>query len=592
MDDPSVAPVQYGRRRWRVGLLAGTVVVAAALGVLWFGISPSVPRGPVRLVRNEAGELVLEDPSGSSRPAPFEVQAAKIDAHDSLCSTSMSSRSDHSAFACRRVVILNQSDHLLAARVGQQLLEELKPLDSIRHVEYYPLGFAPEPGGLAPDVTVTFDLDKLTESTRPGSQKVEATFIITAGNMPPGLRNTYFGPMTPPLVQFDWNGKLEHTSTTRGVTSSAAEYKLAAADIAKEIGKALAKEFTSREEKERTLPELPQEFYPAYRKAPELPLAEFGKPAVVMSWHGLMNHNETLWRVAIDRPAADVVHDLRGRLESDGWKADSGSKESDPPHAYLKKEGATLVIYAPPPKGVFSDSPPKEPVVYVQYVDVMTVKELRAAIDECLAKDVPSDVLICFERHCSSEQRDRLLKVLQTRPARTPEVSLTLAGLYHRLKQDDQAREELARTCALLRTVAQYADLESKARNLAKELGDETLVKRAIEPGVLEELGFVELKAGASKDCREIGLDEPVYFFARAADGSLKTSCLRAIKSGTASDKSYQLAFVDSGEGSRSWGSGGSSHGFTVDDRSRAMFALERLGKTERFRLSTELVGR
>ena len=103
------------------------------------------------------------------------------------------------------------------------------------------------------------------------------------------------------------------------------------------------------------------------------------------------------------------------------------------------------------------------------------------------------------------DQSRRILQLLRSRPALTPQASLTLANLYHRLKQDGDARGEVLRACALLRTVGQYTDLENKIRNLAKQLGDEKLVEKPIEPRVLEELGFLGLKSGVPIPAREVG---------------------------------------------------------------------------------------
>jgi hypothetical protein len=144
-----------------------------------------------------------------------------------------------------------------------------------------------------------------------------------------------------------------------------------------------------------------------------------------------------------------------------------------------------------------------------------------------------TDILICFEGLWSADQAGRILNLLQSRPMRTPRASLTLARLYHRLKQDDNARDELLHARALLHTIAQYSDLETKVRNLAKELGNEQLAAEPIEPRVLEELGFIELKAGIQIPSQEIGMEEPVHFYVKTPDGSLKTISLRIIKSAT-----------------------------------------------------------
>jgi hypothetical protein len=167
---------------------------------------------------------------------------------------------------------------------------------------------------------------------------------------------------------------------------------------------------------------------------------------------------------------------------------------------------------------------------------------------------------------------------------------MTLADLYHRLKQNDNARRELLHARALLRTIAQYSDLESKARSLAKDLGDEKLAEKPIEPRVLEEVGFIVLKPGIRVPPQEIGVEEPVHFYAKTSDGSLTTTSLRVVKSiSNNGEPLYQLACVDSSEHGRAWSTGGTSHNFLIDGGYIACFALDRLGAGERFRLTTQL---
>ncbi|MHB9047687.1 MAG: hypothetical protein ACYC35_17245, partial [Pirellulales bacterium] len=61
MDNPSVPAIQHRRRRWPVILSVAVVVPAAVLAFLWFGLAPSVPAKPIRLVRGENGQMVPAD---------------------------------------------------------------------------------------------------------------------------------------------------------------------------------------------------------------------------------------------------------------------------------------------------------------------------------------------------------------------------------------------------------------------------------------------------------------------------------------------------------------------------------------------------
>ena len=245
-------------------------------------------------MRTGDGPLEPADPEENPGGAWFEAQASKTASNNTFSSSAISSESDQARFAYARIAIFNRSHHLLMARVGSRLLEQLKSLGYLRQVDYYPAGFHVEEGQPAPDLVVTLDLESLNENRGLTASTVEATISVRAGNGAPDCHNSCFDGLTPPLAQFDWCGRLEHRSTTTGAVSSAARYQQVADDIAKQIATTLTKEFGDRRKKNGPLPELPAEFYPAYRKPLALPWDGLGEPQQVWSWHGLMNHNETL----------------------------------------------------------------------------------------------------------------------------------------------------------------------------------------------------------------------------------------------------------------------------------------------------------
>jgi hypothetical protein len=131
-----------------------------------------------------------------------------------------------------------------------------KGLGYVDQIDYYPVGYRPEPGGLAPDVVIGLDLESIQESGLPTSGKLDASILVTAGQRLAKCRSGYCDGLSQPLVDFEFNGRLHHVSTTTGVSSSAARYKLAAEDIAKQIANALLKLFDDYREKDGPLPDL------------------------------------------------------------------------------------------------------------------------------------------------------------------------------------------------------------------------------------------------------------------------------------------------------------------------------------------------
>jgi hypothetical protein len=186
------------------------------------------------------------------------------------------------------------------------------------------------------------------------------------------------------------------------------------------------------------------------------------------------------------------------------------------------------------------------------------------------------------------------MKLLQANPASHPQSALALAGILHRMKRDDEARVQVLRTVALLCTTPNPSEIEGRARSLAKELGDEKLVDKPIEPALLKELGFIELKSGIQVPPREVGLEEPIHFFFQPAKGSVKTVSVRVVKQTTGTgEPGYEFAYVEWCDRCRSWGSCGKTHGFSLQEGILAgCTTLEPVGGKERFRLVTRLTGK
>ena len=329
--DSAVQPRRPVRRRmWACLRWLMVILFVAGCVVVWLGWRPKLPSQPVHLARGEDGQLLpAPDEDADSSGLHLELQAAKINASNRLTSTSSEARTGRARFACRRMAIFNASEHLLAERVGPCMLEHLKDLRGFDEVHYYPFGELPEQGELAPDVTVTLTLAEVTTSGVPGARTLDAQIGLAAGSSLMRYPSHYSDGLNPPQVRFDFAAKLEHHSTTTGVGTPSARYKLAAEDIGKQLGEGLAKKLNDLYEKDGPLPALPDAFYPPYTPPPDLPLPP-GEPAELLaSYRGLMKSNESLWRFRTDRELADVLTDLEARLKEAGWKTQSLQTAAD-----------------------------------------------------------------------------------------------------------------------------------------------------------------------------------------------------------------------------------------------------------------------
>jgi len=597
---------EFRRPRW--WLRIGCAVVLAPILIfafLWFGGSPNVPLKPVRLLRGQDGQLQPEGPTDEGVCIWLEVQAGKLAANNTLTSTSSETHRDGARFACRHLTILNRSDHPLVARAGAELLKRMKKLGYVERIDYYPDGFQPEPGQAAADVLVTIELDKIEESGLLVRRKVDATISVSAGSSMYHSRCSYSDHLSPPLLESDWQATLHHRSTTTGIASSASKHKQAAEDIAEQIAKALTKQFDKCRDKYGCLPELPDAFYPPYREPPSLPLLEKYEVEQVCSHHRLMSHNETFWQLTTAKDRAEVLTDIQQTMEAAGWTTSSiSTKENSLPHLRMSR-GATVLEVFPRERrhagvviqGSAESSDPGAEVLYVRYLDRMTRDQVSKAIDRALDEGIDSGALMLFMPYLQGDQQERVLEKLKASKAGAPREWLAMAGLYRRLKRDDEAREALLRARAMLRTVHEQGNLPNRIQSLAKELGDEELVKKPIHPALLRELGFVELKSGENIPDVKLGVDQPANFLGHKSDGQLKTFSLRVVEDVSKEGKAvYQLAHVESVDGSRSWGKVGNlgeqspvSHHGSLEGVGEMTFQIVKLPGQERFRLSIEL---
>lgn len=597
-DSSGDVPVTPRRRRWPLVLALAVVTPLAVLALFWFGLPPQVLREPVHLVRGADGKLAPEDGAPKRQGVSLEVYAGKLAANDSMTSACVTSSGDRVCFPCAALAVFNRSEHVFMLRLGKRLIELLKELPYVERIDYYPPGFAPDEGARAPDVAIALELSDLQESALVWDRKFEAAVTVTAGTRLAASNAAYHDSLSPPLLEFAWQGRLQHRSTTTGVASSGARYKQVAEHCAKQVADALRKQFDASREKYPPLPKLPEAFYPPYRGPVAMPLGEAHPLERLAAWHGLMNHCDATWRLATDRDPAELLGDMRKRLETAGWKVGDSSNRPELRYLRMKRDSVVLEIFPEGQGGIRMQPPtvegpaasqPREQVVYIHYLDRMTEKELAAAVERSMAGGSPLEALVLFERSWTEDQcRQILTKSEGVRP-KDADGWLTAARLHQRLRQLPQARDAVIKAHATERTSPDTSGLSGRIQQMAKTLGDESLAKRPADVGLLKELGFVELKPGATIPDRELAAEEPACFLATDRNGKLRTLAVRVKSLSPSAGSMPQLSFVDWADGSRSWGSGGNGHTWQIDGVGTVRITANALPNPKRFRLSVRM---
>jgi len=596
------------KSRWLRWLLATALFLvflfALALAYLWIGVSPKLPQGPVRIVRGPDGRFAAPEDAEKESGLDFEALAAATRSNNRLSAASSTASSEGTRFACRRILILNLSDHLLMQRVGPSLLEHLTALSNVDEISYIPGGTVTEHGGMAPDVIITLDMPEVEEVTHMAERRLHATVVARAGTtLFTGSRN-YVDDLTPPNLQFQWQGTLIHESTTTGIASRAARYKPQADGIARQLGDALVKLLAGYRERYGLMPDVPAAFFPPYRPAGPLPFLDGYEIEPLASWRRLMVPNESFWRLRASVDAGQVLRDIRAKMENAGWRVDAAAANAGSSDLRAERGSVVVSIFPPGDRSVGPGAPAdadSAAVLYVHYLDRMARKELERAIDGTLTEQTPTDVLMLFRRYWSRPQRLRALDLLRARRLDRPQDWLTVADMCHGLGRDAQAREALARAAALLLVTERGREEETRARDIARRLDAENVLDAPPTPATLTAAGFVELLPGAPPTELELAVNEPARFFVKEPDGQVSALSVSIVRDTSGTDAApYQLSYVESSGGGKSWGRLGTmtaqrefTHQMLLSSSTgRAQVTVRQTAGAERFLVTVRLIPR
>jgi hypothetical protein len=570
-------------------LSAGAALVALAFWILWNLVPPELSTTVVTLTRGANGEFPAQGAAG------FQAHAGQIRSQNNLLSSSASGSGDRARVACRSLVLACGSDHLLAQRAAAGVFQQLQKLPDLETITYLPPGERLAVGSRLPDLYLTLELNSLAESGLI-DHVVDAQLVLRGGISAIDDNHTTINDLTPPVVEFTWQARLDHHSTTREVASSAARYKLVADDIASQLATAFVKFLADLKKQKGVLPELPPVFYPAFEPLPSLPLEGF-EPSVVVSGHGLLRRNETVWKCRAARPLAEVLVDMHKRLTEAGYRGEPPGKDSR--SIRLADGTSEVAVIGPGAQGQsdFGGPVAQGTTFHVKYQRARTADDRQRGVAQLFTDDAPLDLLLLFEDAWTTQQCATMLARLTSRPPATADLGLTVASLERRVGHDDAARNALRRAVALLCIEREPESLRPSIKALAKQLGDETIADQPADVALLRELGFVEVTAhGATPDV-EFGPEGAANYFA-AGESTPWIVSLQAVREGSNPGGPYALSFVRSESGMRSWTSG-QAISETVPATSAVQhrelgevrFSVIRLGEA-RFRASVEVRGR
>lgn len=475
---------------------------------------------------------------------------------------STSAQSGTSA-SVRTVMLICQNRHRLLDRAARQLQKSLVRLPDVDQVAYYPYGTRPEPGGILPDVFITVDTLEFHETAFLLSRRLKAIIQWKVGStlfedsirhiLPEGVPDPAAGQAVAAFHAESW---LDHESTMVGIEGPLAKYKLEADGISAEMIKSISKQFASLLDKYGELPQAPQTLYGTYRDPPAFSFLSERAAERLISGHGLLKNNHTVWRFAETRGTDEALTAFRDEMKSSGWDC----KELGKDRLWMRRGNEDLSIFQEHRRdaaGTMLDSGQPRSLaagsfgvsMIAQYTSSFTDEQIQQAMDALLAGETEIKTLLAFERYFTPEQLERLRTIVEASPLCILDRFLMLGRYWTARGQMDKGRQCLLRARALL-YAEKEPDLKSQEiRSLAKMLADESLADAPLSEDVLRDVGFVNAGQIAEPLKAERGPDEPLLLYRRLDNGQFHTFALRVIRSRDLSSPApYVLQVVESRE--------------------------------------------
>jgi len=496
----------------------------------------------------------------------------------------------------RNVMLICQNRYRLLDRVARQLQKSLVRLPDVDQVEYYPYGSRPEPGGILPDVFITVDTLEFQETAFLRSRHLKGIIRWKVGNT---LCDNSKVPTSGEVVAgFNAESRLDHESTVVGIEGPRAKYKLEADGISAEMIKSISKQFASLLDKYGGLPKAPLTLYGAYHEPPAFSFLADHETEQLVSGHGLLKNNQTVWRFAEKGTIDEALTVYRDELKALGWNCQEQSKD----YLWMQRRNEQVSIFQEHRRdaaGGDLDGNRANPSaagasgvsMIAQYTSDFTDEQIKQAMDALLAGQTDIRTLLAFERYFTPEQLERLGTVVEASPLCTLDRFLVLGRYWAARGQMDQGRQCLMRARALL-----YAEKEPDAksqeiRSLAKKLADESLADAPMSEETLGGVGFVSAGQLTEPLKAERGPDEPVLLYRRLGNGQFHTFALRVTRSRDASSSaSYVLLVIESREGRSSSSEAAGADG--PNGAWGAEFTLQNLtGEGKSTKLTVESVG-
>lgn len=420
------------------------------------------------------------DNSGSSEGT--QARAARIDARNNFVSGSSVTAGQNAACRFQRIAVVNQSNHPLMRGALSAVVEQLRQLSIVQHVDYFGPNNRPEAGIALYDFYIVCDMSDFDESgALPAGRVIDATITIQAGDVPWTSNLHVIDQLSPPQVNVNFSGTLDHHSVTTGNESVDDTYRQAATNVAEQLSEALTKNVLEWADKYGVAGDLPEALYPPYQPLPDdLPLPHLDGVERFVSGHGLLVHNLTVWRGTSENWLG-VLEDLQQRLTAAGWGVETHRAVSPRLAGWFRAQRGEDVMEG------FRVSGTQE--IVVKYTDRISRADLDRVIEQLLEDDSNSATLVTLVQIMNPAHRDRLAQRMLNDTSTDLAMQLFIARYLHQQGDDDAALRRLDRAWFICQATGQ-----DRLRDAIKKFAQEITNEDAWQPRPPDEMMLREMR--------------------------------------------------------------------------------------------------
>ncbi|MEW6238217.1 MAG: hypothetical protein AB1656_22740 [Candidatus Omnitrophota bacterium] len=521
------------------GFAALSLAVLFCLAILFF-LDSQTPY-PVTWKKNNMGDWVeMSSLYTSTTDEEFFQPLFQFEAHygvyassNNKTTTTSSNSGSFAKFACHRVIVLLENDHLLLWESAKRMAESLREFPFLDAIEILPAGAPVPSGGLLPDMWIRIGMRDYKESYFPPRTKIEAQIVMQVSSQFARSNHGYVETYSVPAVHYLMKTDLQYSSQAAEIRTSSAKYHSAAKDIGAELAKPVVDLMKEYRAKYQLPPKEMDELTPSVESAPAnlVPMLAEIEPAA----HGTRPLTVYQSCRVIDAGNRDkkLFARLAQELEAAGWRKQDFSPQGHSP--YLRyatgQERIEGFVETEPFSSygtkVSSDKDISNATRFVVNHEIwMNSDEVRAKLKGIMDRGCSIDFLLMMKGWIWNDPsiRDQYKKALEESPVKSAMTFLELAAIWESMGDAEQQWIALKKAEAMEKIIggedANRSQIEYAQKEFTKKHPDFVPAVKTAE--IYESLGVKPMPNEGKMEMEAVvEAGQPLAFYRIGEDGKV-----------------------------------------------------------------------